>query len=350
MRKSLRRIAPLAAATVAVAGLSAGAAQAGSGSGSSGAGDVAIQNEGLDLANETVTLPLHRGTSRGQTVYYVITDSSDKDDAKARGVAAAPKLRNALGTKAVQTVTRKPTGYDFPGGVDFSPTRVVVPGPDGFPPEQVVPGARGDAQYSPLITTGDGVVLNATQIANDSGLHDAVVSIDKARNRVTLKTFFGFWHGHRTVYLHQDASSELVAAIEGSTYAPNLDASPGVGSNADDSARSAIIPVINGERGVGNPSRQGLESALLGEGDPLNINQEVPGKGNRYSPVWDVTPIQWSDAAITAGKRRLLTSESDVAGEAKAGRISGIGTIPNASLGGVKAPGFISNCPVITTL
>src|SRR5262245_26028679 len=33
-----------------------------------------------------VTLPLFRGTSHGQTVYYVITDSSDRSDAATRGV------------------------------------------------------------------------------------------------------------------------------------------------------------------------------------------------------------------------------------------------------------------------
>gem|GEM_PF-6966285 len=43
-------------------------------------------------------------------------------------------------------------------------------------------------------------------------------------------------------------------ATEGSTYAPNLDAAPGLGSNeSETSARSAIIPIVNGERGVNNP-------------------------------------------------------------------------------------------------
>ena len=84
------------------------------------------------------------------------------------------------------------------------------------------------------------------------------------------------------MYLHQDASSRVVAAAEGSIYAPNLDAAPGLGSNdVKSSARSAILPVVTGEVGATNPARQVLNSALRGEGDPLNINQDIPGQGAR---------------------------------------------------------------------
>ena len=143
---------------------------------------------------------------------------------------------------------------------------------------------------------------------------------------------------------------QAVAAAEGSTYAPNLDASPGLGSNdTETSARSAIIPIVNGATGVGNPNRQGLNSALRGEGDPLNINQDIPGQGNgRYSPVWDVHPVVWTRAAIASGQRTLLVSGSDVANAFTHGLIVSAGNGPaNASLGGLPAGGFISNCPII---
>ncbi len=82
----------------------------------------------------------------------------------------------------------------------------------------------------------------------------------------------------------------LAAAIEGSTRAPNLNAAPGLGSNdPGTSARSAIIPIVNGALGVNNPARQGLQSALLGEGDPLNVTQEEPVFEDGvvlYSPLW----------------------------------------------------------------
>src|SRR5262245_10261849 len=74
-----------------------------------------------------VTLRLFRGTSRGQTVYYVITDSSDRNDATGRGVNYAPKLANAKGTPAVQIVTVVNGIVDFPTTVDFGPSRMLVP-------------------------------------------------------------------------------------------------------------------------------------------------------------------------------------------------------------------------------
>lgn len=306
----------------------------------------------LDPAAETVTLPLLQGTHRGQKVYYVVTDDSDKADAARRGVNWAPKLANARGTRAVQTVTAPGGVVEFPGIVDFSPTRAVVPGPAGneFAGGSYTPGAVGDATYSPLITTGDGIVLEAAQVADDSGVHDSVVTLDKANRSVTLKTFFGLWNGHRTVYLHLDASSREVAAAEGSNYAPNLDAAPGLGSNdVKTSARSAIIPVVNGPVGAANPQRQGLNSALRGEGDPLNINQDIPGQGNgRYSPVWDVHPAVWSQAAIDSGARVRLVSGSDLTNAFTHGLVTSAGSGPaNTSLGGFPAGGFISNCPIV---
>ncbi len=336
-------------AALSVAGVAAASSD------SSGGPDVTVTNFALDTdpAHETVTLPLFKGhDSVGATVWYVVTDSSDENDAARRGINFAPKLANALGTRAVERVRVANGEVEFPtgGSVDFSPTRVVVPDPvDGFPPLNFDPGALGEANYSPLITTGNGVVLNATQVKNATGEHDSITTIDTAKNRVTLKLFSGLWNGHRTLYLHQDASSKLVAAAEGSTYAPNLDAAPGLGSNeVKTSARSAIIPIINGPRGVGNPARQGLQSALLGEGDPLNINQDVPGRSNRYSPVWDVHLVVWTQAAINAGARTRLVSGSDVANVIQHGLATSGGSGPaNKDLGGLRAAGFISNCPIV---
>ncbi len=306
----------------------------------------------VDVARELVTLPLAKGSQGGRPVWYVVTDSSNEADARARGLNYVPKLALALGTKAVQKATVLADGsWDFAGGVDFSPVREVVPGPAGneFLGGSYTPGATGDALYSPLVTTGNGIVYDATPVQNATGTHDSVASIDLAGSSVSLHSFFGFWNGHRTVYLHQDASSTVVAAAEGSIYAPNLDAAPGLGSNdPKTSSRSAILPIVNGEVGATNPARQGLNSALRGEGDPLNINQDIPGQGNgRYSPVWDVHPVFWTQAAINAGKRKVLVSGSDVASAFGNGFITGAGGPANPSLGGFPAAGFISNCPIV---
>ena len=304
----------------------------------------------VDRARGTVTLPLLKGRHDGKVVWYVVTESSDEDDAERRGVNHSEKLTNALGTRAVQHGRWVNGGLDFDGTVDFAPVRRVEAGPEGFPPAVAEAGAVGDAEYSPLVSTDGRTVLNATQVANASGLHDAIVpgTFDTRARRVTLDTLNGFYEGNRVQYLHQDASVELVAALEGSTLAPNLDSAPGLASfDRDTSARAAIIPVVNGPRGIDNPQRQGLQSAILDGADPLNITQVVPGD-NDYSPIWDVTPAMWTDEAISAGQRVRLTDHDDVADLFEDGVLTSGGTGPaNDSLEGLRALPGISNCPVV---
>lgn len=261
----------------------------------------------------------------------------------AAGVTWSPRLANALGTKAVQPGRLQGSTVVFAGTVDFRPKTVVVAGDQGFLPKSVAAGAVGDARYSPLLTTGNGIVLNATHVANSTGRSDSVTAIDTAKRRVTLKLLSGFFAGRSVHYLRTDASVDVGEALEGSTLAKNLDAAPGAGSNTARSARSAIVPIVNGPRGPSNPQRQGLQSAVLGEGSPLNITQSLPG-GRDYSPIWDVHPAVWSESATP----KRLTSTAQIAAEAKAGRLTSGGTGPaNASLGGLKAAPFISNCPTI---
>jgi hypothetical protein len=316
----------------------------------------------IDIEHETVTLPLFEGrTTDGRRIWYVVTESSDQTDATRRGVNFSNKLLNAVGTVAVQKVTLADNELVFPGTVNFALTHVLVPGPNGFPPAQFAPGAAGDATYSPLVqivaqengnagkaVPGSGIVLNAPQIANDSGRSGSVVDIDYERRTVTLNMLAGFVDGQFTLYLHTDASSELVAALESSTYAPNLNAAPGIGNDEPPSSRAAIIPVVNGIRGDGNPARQGLESSLLGMGDPFNVAQEQPSDPVHYTPIWDVSPVQWTDSAIAAGLRVQLHSQDAVRTQALAGNIvSALPGTPDTGLGGINASGSISNCPII---
>ncbi len=297
----------------------------------------------------TVTLPIFRGSANGEPVWYVLTESSNEDVAERRGINAAPKLANALGTAAVQRAKVVGGEVQFAGTVDFRPERVVVPGPQGFPPAQARPGARGDAAYSPLFTTDGRTVFNGSHVANRTGLHDSVVDIDFAARRVTLSMFAGFYDDDHILYLHVDASDPVLAALEGSNFAPNLNAAPGIASNDKDrSARSAIIPVVNGPRGVNDPQRQGLQSALLGQGDPLNVTQEEP-EDNEYTPVWDVHVAVWTDAAIRNGQRNRLTSADEIADAVEEGLVVSLGTGPrNPELGGLRAADMISNCPIMT--
>lgn len=307
----------------------------------------------IDIAHETVTLPLYEGRTRnGSAFWYVVTDSSTAADASRRGVNYSNKLLNALGTAAVQEGQFQDGKLVADGTVNFGLKHVLVPGPNGFPPAQFAPGAKGDPAYSPLVHVGGRddprTVLNAPQVANATGLSGSVVSIDYDNRTVTLNMLAGWVDGQFTLYLHTDASSELVAALESSTYVPNLNAAPGIASDEPPSSRASISPVVNGIRGDSNPLRQGLESALLGEGDPFNIAQEQPSDPIHYTPIWDVSPVAWTDAAIAAGRRVQLHSQDAIREQALAGNIvSALPGTPNGGLGGINAIGAISNCPII---
>lgn len=364
----------LAAAVASLAtGVVAAPAMAASGS-SDRCGDANCTMEQtiqLDAPREEITLPFYTGVSPQGVTDYVVTESSSKEDAERRGVNYAAKLTNARGTRAVQRVTVDANGaIVFPGGVDFNPapTDPLRPGPDGMPSGIFPPGARGDANYSPLVELPNGIILNASHVRNSTGFHDSYVrqgavpagfrpsdrpGAPRPAGEITMSLFLGFSNTHPELYLHMDASSPEVATFEGSTFADNLDFAPGQSSNDSAfSARSAIIAIENGEEARGNPGRQGLNSFVQQQGDPLNITQTFPGRQDeRYSPVWDIHQVRWTEAAIAAGERRRLESPSDLIKEFRDGNIVSTGTgPPNPSLGGIRSNGAISNCPVVAQI
>ncbi len=126
--------------------------------------------------------------------------------------------------------------------------------------------------------------------------------------QVILKIVDALYENNPVVYVSTDASIRLAATVEESTFAPNLNAAPGL-ANPDRtvSSRAALIAVVNGETGVGNPDRQGFESALMGQGDPLNITAAFTNNrvraGRSYSPLWDLHLVVWTNEAIAAGAR-----------------------------------------------
>jgi hypothetical protein len=109
-RTPIGAVSVLTAATVAVAVIAGGGPAAAAPSAAVHPSVISV-----DRAARTATLPLLQGrTATGAPTFYVVTESSDEADAQARGVTYAPKLRNALGTKAVQSVTRSGAETTFP--------------------------------------------------------------------------------------------------------------------------------------------------------------------------------------------------------------------------------------------
>lgn len=296
----------------------------------------------VENADGTATLPLYRGTSQGRTVWFVLFDSSDGGDADRLGVNKSSKLAVAAGTQAVQRVRVINGVIDFPATVDFRPQRLVVPGPTGFPPAAAEPGAVGEFGYSPLIQMPDGTIRNAPHIANDTGRSDKVVRLDTARGKVDIVESFGYSNGRLVKYISTDASDPGAAALENSTYAPAMNAAPFAGGDGTDSSRTTLVAFVNGQTGIGNPNRQGLNSALLDGADPLNLLFWAPNQG-RYSPLWDVHPGQWSAAAVAAAANVAMKDRSELLNAVAARIVTGPG---GAKFG---PAGFVVNCPILSS-
>jgi hypothetical protein len=303
-----------------------------------------------------VTYPLYRGTSGGQQVFYVITDASNLSAARALGVNYVPKLAQAAGTAAVQNSDSEigsGHGIDFPATVDFSPTHIVTPSASGFPPAAAQPGAVGEPGYSPLVQVmfrGTTVVLNAPQIANDSGQADKVVAISGNHRTVSYRETDGCYDNEAVHYASFDASDPGAAAIEDVTYAPALAAAPAPGCAdpavvAANCSRESLIAFTNGQTGATNPQRQGLNAAILDGPPPLNLLQEIPEQKSQfdYSPLWDVHFETWTATAIAAGVNLRQTDFSTAMQQTLDGNATGFPA--GAPFG---PSGIVVNCPVVS--
>ena len=312
----------------------------------------------VDLSHETVRLPLYKGVAYGKTAWFVLLDASDAGLARDLGVNFAPKLANiGIGCPAcIQTVTiDAPTPAQnafgqavvhFQGAPDFSPTRIAVPGPNGFPLAQFQPGAVAGPGYSPFIQiAGSAVVYNAPIVATGDGPFDVVTHTNTGdrvlgihiappsppgqylESWVDMLFVKGFDAGQPIVYLSTDAGQPLSAVLERATYVPALDAAAYNGG--DDflgSARERLFGFINGQTGAHNPQAQGfvhlvrdghasedasagntaLINALRNGGDLLNVFGDFPTltdprHADAYSPLWDAQLGQWTQKAIDEG-------------------------------------------------
>jgi len=301
----------------------------------------------VENADDTATLPLHRGTSHGTTVYFIVTDTDDGTLAQSLGINRPSKLTNAANTTAVQRVTFNSDGsIDFPATVNFSAQpRIVTAGPSGFPPAAAQPSAVGETGYTPLIQLPDGTIVNAPHIANTTGHANKAVSVDTANLKVRYRETHGFQGGKPVKYISTDASNPVAAALENVTFAPALNAAPTVGDDSGNSARASLAAFTNGQTGAANPQRQGLNSAILNGLDPLNVLRWNPSQG-RYSPLWDVHLTQWSMAAVASGQNLRQTDFGTIQGLADHGMVVGFdGTSQGTTFG---ASGFIVNCPIVS--
>ena len=322
----------------------------------------------LDQEAGTITLPLYKGQmASGQTVWYVLTDTTDEKNAAALGLNFSAKLVYAdVGRgvrRASQQLINGKTVVVFESGiVDFAPKHALTPGaaPNYFPPTAVQPGSVGDANYSPLAKIGNHIynapmlAFNASEAtlnamcdgnANHDIVHDKVVSICPRDGVVKLALTPGFSFARPVLYLSLEASDALPATLEAVTFAPAM---TDIKVGSDDGAFSAVerlFAIVNGPTsnvaGEINPQRQGFNSALKGEGAPLNVLGGIPTIATDYSPLWDVNVGEWTPAAVANDYRSRVREEFEILGMVRAGHLTGPGGVPFGS------SGLIVNCPIV---
>ena len=326
-----------------------------------------LQSGKVDAAKGTITLPLYRGTMKGngRAVWYILTDVDDAQVAVLLGLNYSAKLTFA-------SVATRTANFDTKGNlvfdkctVDFSPVRSLVPGPvtAAFPPTSAQPGSVGDADYSPLVQVlnAGGVIYNAPIVAfgveagdinfpngnvDYSKVHDQVTAIDPNNGTVTLNVINGFSFGRPVWYLSTETSIALGAAIEHNTFAPMM---ANLHLGGDDSFSSPIERIFistNGPQdgGCANPLRQGLSADLLDGFRPNNVLGGIPSLATDYSPVWDAQLFEWTPDSISRGYRGQIREEFQLLTFVQDGLITG----PNGNRFG--SSGFNINCPIVQRL
>ena len=340
---------------------------------------------GLDLRRDFARMPLHRATVDGQSVWFVMTDVSDQRLATKLGLNFAPRLSNLITPECplcVQAVESPlelgSTVPEFVGMPDFSPTRILQPGPDGgFPPLRADPGAIAGPGYSPYIQiAGTDVVFDAPVVAVGDGpfdvithtnTHDRALAIDTGRMTADMGFIRAFSNGEDIFYLNFDASNPINATIERSTFSPGLGLSPAPDLNREPTTASAAIFVAaNGKTGPTAPPAQGLDhviidglnshdlnlqdtpllEALRKGGDAHNVLDLFPTLKREtlrelYSPDWDVHLGVWTDAAVAQGQNGARTD----ANVFRHAALDGLITSPGGTL--LRSDRSVINCPAL---
>jgi len=312
----------------------------------------------LSRANVPATIPLHQGWYNGESVLFIITDSSDQTHAdiitKNQGwkVELAPLLKNAPKQALSKTYmfTNGVSGkgvHGFQGEVFTSTpaqpdkysaltSHVHVTWKDGVTPTQLTSESEilKAANEGKVTLTDLEVVLNMPQIVwsggqmkvkqdktltDDTPYGDAqVLDIDKDNMTVTFIAHRGWGPDGRTIYyIVTDATPSDPAAMMGV-----VDASTS-SSLITNSAAVDLFQFMNGIKGSGPMGFQ------------AGIAAGAPGDAN-YSPMWRIFMIGWKDPSSAA----LLETSGDINFYKQAGLI-------DINLARPMDSDHIVNCPFI---
>jgi hypothetical protein len=320
----------------------------------------------VDLVKGTAKLPLHQGKlASGETVWFIVTDTTDQNLSDLHGVNYSPKLAYGFTgrNQRTATISKDGTWVFNRGKVDFKPKLSITPGSANapFPPQAVQPGSVGDDSYTPLVRVTNAtkdVLFNAPIVAfnqteaqlnafcngnvNHDLVHDKVKAICPKDGTVTMELTIGFTFSKPILYLSTEANDAVVATLETATFAPAMEDLPFAHEDAlPGESAERIYVFVNGATGLDNPHRQGLYSALMDKRGPLNVLGGIPTINLDYSPMWRIFPAVWTDEAIQKGYRARMSDAIHIED------MGAKGYIRSLDGGDLRAVGFIVNCPVV---
>ncbi len=300
-----------------------------------------VMMQKLTNTNVPVTIPLTKGYVKGSEVFYISTETSDKD--------LADQLTELTGFRVAYTPTLQKTPADALAQIYAFKNGIEGVGPLGFQPN-VADSQPGDANYSPLwainivewkegvtprelksqvevldaqasnelTVTASGLVVNCPfvqwdggnmKIRDDKTLTDStpygggqVLDIDTENLQVTFVAHRGFGPDGSTIYyIATDASKQDVADMLGVVFAERT------GATLLSGAASDLYVFTNGIEGTGPMGFQ----ASIGS---TNVGDEF------YSPLWRIQAATWKDPSYvdfltttkeitSAGSKDYITTE-----------------------------------------
>lgn len=312
----------------------------------------------LSRANVPATIPMHKGYYNGESVYYIITDSSDPTHAEIITenqdwkVELAPLLKrapqDALSTTYMFTNGIEGNGvHGFQGEV-FTSTpaqkekysaltaHVHVTWNDGATPrvldsEEAIKEAEENGEVSlqslpvvlnmpQIVWPGGQMKINEAKKVTDDLAYGGgqVLEIDKEEMTVTFIAHRGWGPDGRTIYyIVTDATPKGPADMMGVVDAP---------VNAKLINNAAAVDLFQFANGIKGTGPLGFQPGIAASG---------PGDKN-YSPMWRIFMIGWENEE----NAQLLETMDDISAYKKQGLI-------NVNIAKPMDSDHIVNCPFI---
>ncbi len=279
-----------------------------------------------------VVLPLVNCWYNGQPAYYIQTEASDPDVARAQNVHYVARLADTITAGAVDDIYAV---TNFTQG-NVIPSAPIPAGPDNADPEytplwrvSTVTWVNGTtphtltseeevlaAETAGMVTIAQtDIVVNCPVIFTSDGglLPTATITIGGAEPTVELPLVKCWYNGRVAYYIQTEASDPDVARAQNVHYVARL-ADTITADAVDD-----IYVVTNFTQGNVIPS------APIPAG-PDNADPE-------YTPLWRVSTVTWA----TGTTPHTLTSEEEVLAAEAAGQVT------------ITQTDIVVNCPVIST-